>query len=194
MSKVEVKEINMEEYLDIVNDYNKITGEIATKSHIHQQGIWHREVACWIMNLEGKILVQKRAKTKQFGAGKWDITAGHIKSAETPVKAMIREIEEEIGIKVKEEELELFNIVKRKGITTTNNTFQYQYFIYINKKIEELTIDAKEVETVKYITIEELKIILTKHDKNYTFSKREYMKDIFNKLKEKYYLLQREKE
>ena len=54
----------MEEYLDIVDDNNRITGKIAKRSYIHQNGIWHREVACWIMNKEGEILVQKRAKTK----------------------------------------------------------------------------------------------------------------------------------
>ena len=43
----------MEEYLDIVDDNNRITGKIAKRSYIHQNGIWHREVACWIMNKEG---------------------------------------------------------------------------------------------------------------------------------------------
>ena len=85
--------------------------------------------------------------------------------------------------------MELFNIVKRKGISTKNNTFQYQYFIYINQKLNELTIEVKEVEEVKYITLEELKRILIMQDENYTFSKREYMEEICNKLNEKYYML-----
>ena len=179
----------MEEYLDIVDDNNRITGKIAKRSYIHQNGIWHREVACWIMNKEGEILVQKRAKTKEHAPGKWDITAGHVKLSEKTNEAMSREIQEELGIKVNKEDLELFNIVKRKGISTKNNTFQYQYFIYINQKLNELTIEVKEVEEVKYITLEELKRILIKQDENYTFSKREYMKEIFNKLNEKYYML-----
>ena len=76
--------------------------------------------------------------------------------------------------------MELFNIVKRKGISTKNNTFQYQYFIYINQKLNELTIEVKEVEEVKYITLEELKRILIMQDENYTFSKREYIKKNIN--------------
>ena len=85
--------------------------------------------------------------------------------------------------------MELFNIVKRKGISTKNNTFQYQYFIFINQKINELTIEVKVDEEVKYITLEELKRILIMQDENYTFSKREYMEEICNKLNEKYYML-----
>ena len=85
--------------------------------------------------------------------------------------------------------MELFNIVKRKGISTKNNIFQYQYFIFINQKLNELTIEVKEVEEVKYITLEDLKRILIMQDENYTFSKREYMEEICNKLNEKYYLL-----
>ena len=95
----------MEEYLDIVDDNNRITEKIAKKSYIHQNGIWHREVACWIMNKEGEILVQKRAKTKEHAPGKWDITAGHVKPSEKTNEAMSREIQEELGIKVNKEDL-----------------------------------------------------------------------------------------
>ncbi len=180
----------MEEYLDIVDDNNNITGKTEKKSYIHKNGIWHREVACWIMNNEGKILVQKRAKTKEHAPGKWDITAGHVQVSEIVENAMIRELQEEIGIKIEKCDLELFSIVKRKGISTKNNTFQYQYFIYTNKKISEFIIDTNEVEKVKYIDLGELKEILSSTDENYTFSKREYMLEIFNKLNEKYLLLQ----
>ena len=180
----------MEEYLDVVDDNNNITGKTEKKSYIHKNGIWHREVACWIMNNEGEILVQKRAKTKEHAPSKWDITAGHVQANEIVENAMIRELQEEIGIKLKKCDLELFSIVKRKGISTRNNTFQYQYFIYTNKKISEFIIDTNEVEEVKYITLGELKEILSSNDENYTFSKRKYMLEIFNKLNQKYWLLQ----
>lgn len=168
----------MKELLDIVDEKNNLTGKIAEKSYIHDNGIWHREVACWIMNEKGEILVQKRSLNKQHAPGKWDITAGHVKMGEELKKAMIREIQEEVGMKVIEDNLELLMIAKREGITTNNNTFQYQYFTYTYKKIEEYKMQKEEVDEIKYISLKDLREIILKRDEEYTFAKREYIKDI----------------
>lgn len=45
------------EYLDVVDENNK-------RNIIHEKEIWHREVAVWIMNEQGEILLQKRNQNK----------------------------------------------------------------------------------------------------------------------------------
>ena len=175
----------MKEFLNIVDENNNFTGEIAENSYVHDNGIWHREVACWLMNQYGEILVQKRALTKRCAPGKWDITAGHVKTNELEEDAMVREIKEELGIKIDKNQLKFLMIVKRKGITTKNNTFQYHYFAYTDKKIEEYNIQKEEVDKIKYISLEDLKNILLQKNEDYTFAKRKYMKDIYKLLLEK---------
>ncbi len=53
------------EYLDVVDENNNLTGKTEERNIIHEKGIWHREVAVWIMNEQGEILLQKRASTKK---------------------------------------------------------------------------------------------------------------------------------
>ncbi|MBI4181878.1 MAG: 8-oxo-dGTP diphosphatase [Candidatus Aenigmarchaeota archaeon] len=53
---------------------------------------------CYLFK-DGKVLLQKKAEGK-FGGGKWNAPGGKIKSMETPVKAAIREVAEETGLKV----------------------------------------------------------------------------------------------
>ena len=175
----------MKEYIDIVDENNVITGKIEDKQEIHKKGIWHREIGCWIMNNNNELLLQKRAISKSHGAGKWDITGGHIKTSEKPECAIIRELKEEIGLIVNKKQLELLEIDKRKGITSINNAFYYQFFIYSNNTIDDYIIQKEELSEVKYVSIKELEYIVNNKNDDYVFSKRDYMKEIIKKLKNK---------
>ena len=42
------------EYLDVVDENNNLTGKTEERNIIHEKGIWHREVAVWIMNEQGE--------------------------------------------------------------------------------------------------------------------------------------------
>lgn len=95
---------------------------------------------------------------------------------------------EEIGLELKEDEMEfLFVMKKSKKLSETqyNNNFQYIYFVKTNKKIEEYTIQEEELSELKYISIEEFEDIIENKDEKYTFSKSEYFETLIKILKEK---------
>ena len=48
---------------------------------------------------EGRILLGKRTSTTRF-AGMWDAFGGHLVPCEEPATALVRELEEELGIRV----------------------------------------------------------------------------------------------
>ena len=50
----------------------------------------------------GDFLLQKRSKTKDLLQGGWDIHMGHVIAGETSETAIIREIHEELGIKIED--------------------------------------------------------------------------------------------
>ena len=78
------------------------------KSEAHTDGLWHRAAHIWIYNSKGEILLQLRAKDKQFWPDRWEISAaGHVGAGEKPEDAAVRELSEELGISAKAEDLEI---------------------------------------------------------------------------------------
>jgi 8-oxo-dGTP diphosphatase len=48
-----------------------------------------------------KVLFGKRAPTRTLAPNVWDIFGGHVKSRESPEAALVRELDEELGIQAK---------------------------------------------------------------------------------------------
>lgn len=61
--------------------------------------------AAALIDESGKILVQKRPEGKPM-AGLWEFPGGKVEAGETPESALVRELEEELGVDVKEADIE----------------------------------------------------------------------------------------
>jgi len=48
---------------------------------------------------QGRILLARRSADRSFYPGVWDVVGGHCEGNETPTAALIRELEEEIGVR-----------------------------------------------------------------------------------------------
>ena len=174
------------EYLDIVDEENNITGKVAPRDVIHKDGLWHREISVWIMNQYGEILLQKRSATKKQGANKWSICAGHVDVGEEPKMTAIREIEEELGIKIQEKELKFMFLEKVELVlpNSFNNVFSYMFFLKTDTPIDEYNIALDELSEVKYISLDELEKLMKEKPADYPFAARKYMPKVLNELKE----------
>lgn len=60
--------------------------------------------AAALMNERGEVLLAERPPGKQL-AGHWEFPGGKVEAGETPEAALIRELNEELGIKVQAEDL-----------------------------------------------------------------------------------------
>jgi len=93
----------VEELLDILDHAGRPTGEVAPKSEAHRLGLWHRCFHCWISGSDPEgayLLVQRRAAGKDTWPGYLDVTAaGHLAAGEEPLNGL-REVEEELGLRV----------------------------------------------------------------------------------------------
>jgi 8-oxo-dGTP diphosphatase len=58
-------------------------------------------VACALIDADGRVLIAQRPPQKAMG-GLWEFPGGKIETGETPEASLIRELEEELGIAVKE--------------------------------------------------------------------------------------------
>jgi isopentenyldiphosphate isomerase len=98
----------VDELLDILDESGLPTGEVVPKSEAHRLGLWHRCFHCWICGSDpgGSYLVlQRRAATKDTWPGYLDVTAaGHLAAGEESLDGL-REVEEELGLRIEPERL-----------------------------------------------------------------------------------------
>jgi len=94
----------VDELLDVLDDLGRPTGEVVYKSEAHRRGLYHHCFHCWIAGQDAAgpyLLVQRRAAAKDTWPGCLDVTAaGHLQSGEEPVMGGLRELEEELGLRV----------------------------------------------------------------------------------------------
>lgn len=87
-----------DEQLEVYDAAGNPTGVAKSRAAIHRDGDWHLAIFCWIVTRDGRVLLQKRAATKDVWPGRWDASAaGHVRFGEK-LAASLREIEEELGV------------------------------------------------------------------------------------------------
>ena len=168
------------EYFDEKNE--KLIG-VEERQVIHNNGLWHREVAIWVVNDKNEVLLQRRSAKKKQGANKISITAGHVDVGEKTECAAVRELSEEVGIFVKTSDLIFLDIYKNER--QDNKCFSYTYLVKTDKKIDDMKIQEDEVSEVMYSSIEKLEDRIKNGDEEIAFSQKPYIKEILEQIKKK---------
>ena len=164
------------EYIDIFDENNNPTGEIKEKVQAHEDGNFHRTAHIWIMNNKKELLLQKRSATKTSHPNCWDISgAGHIKAGETVLEGAIRELNEELGIKINGGDLKFIATVKSTK-NPKNMEFAYVYLLRCNEKVENYIFEDDEVSEVKYVYFEELEKMVANREEGLLIHEEEYNK------------------
>lgn len=173
------------EILEYYNENNtKKIGEIE-REYIHINNLWHREIAVVVINENKEILLQKRSLNKKQYPNKYSFCAGHVEVLETPKHCAVRELFEETGIQITEEDLIYIDTFKCEH--KENNHFKYTYLVYTNMKINEMVIQEEEVSELKYVSIQELEKLIDAKDNNLTFADKYYAPIILEFVKEYVY-------
>jgi len=130
-----------EEIFDVVNERDEVV-EQRPRSEVHRLGLLHRAVHILVFNAEGKVFLQKRSARKDTHPQTWDSsTSGHVDTGENYDESAIRELKEEIGLRVSEAPERLFKI---NACEETDQEFVWVYrtqsegpFILHPEEIEE---------------------------------------------------------
>ena len=71
------------ELIQIVDKNGNFTGEVMDKEEAHDKNLLHNEVAAFIINGKGQVLLQKRSVNKRFNPNKWALCAGQVEAYES---------------------------------------------------------------------------------------------------------------
>ncbi|MDD3711579.1 MAG: NUDIX domain-containing protein [Patescibacteria group bacterium] len=136
----------MIEYLNIVDENDEVIGQ-ETRENIHKQGLLHREVHVHFVTPNKEIILQHRAKDKDFCPDLLSATVGgHVEIGDTYEKTAIKETREETGLIINEEDLIFLN-KSRRGLffdektNTTNNVFGTSYLYRYLGDLSDLKVE-----------------------------------------------------
>jgi isopentenyldiphosphate isomerase len=138
---------------DLYDINRNLTGETIVKGEPIPDERYIIVVLIFIQNNDGKFLIQKRSKIKN---GKFATTGGHPKTGENSIQGIITEVNEEIGLNLKPEDLQLYH----SGRSDKEKVCD-EYFIKMDvPNIEDLNLQKEEVEAVYWFSIEEIKKLM----------------------------------
>jgi len=147
----------MPERFDVVTSDRRFLGKTSERGATLEDGEYHIVVMAVMINPEGKILITKRSK-KKIGPGKWECTAGSVVAGESSKDAMVREIQEEIGI-----EVEILADAPSAHYLEKDAIFDI-WEVPITRKVEDLVLQAEEVDEARYAEIEEIESMIAAGD------------------------------
>lgn len=71
-----------------------------------------REIVAGLLVRHGRVLLCHRSAGRQWFPDVWDLPGGHVECGESPMQALARELEEELGIRIEEPGPELRRVVE----------------------------------------------------------------------------------
>src|SRR5438093_7764462 len=98
-----------EELFDLCDPRGRPLGTTKPRGQVHRDGDWHRAFHCWIVvpspTDAPDLILQRRSEIKDTWPGLWDVSAAGHYAAGEGIEGGLREIKEELGLVVPEEDL-----------------------------------------------------------------------------------------
>jgi isopentenyl-diphosphate delta-isomerase len=115
-----------DEIFDVVNDCDEVIGQ-STRREVHARGLLHRAVHVLVFDARGRVFLQKRSLAKDSAPGCWDSScSGHLDAGEDYLSAAVRELVEEIGLRVAGPQV-LMPVLRSNACADTGNEFVWVY-------------------------------------------------------------------
>ena len=145
------------ELLDIYDDYGNITGRKIVRGDKTAKLNKNEHIAIAVIFIEndnGEFLIQKTSKAK---GDCFSSTGGHVDSGETPLESIKREVKEEIGINIDNDNIEEY------GYLLYDMPLRYLFYVKKNIDLKDIKIQETEVEYAKYMSISKIKGLIDNH-------------------------------
>jgi 8-oxo-dGTP pyrophosphatase MutT (NUDIX family) len=136
--------------IPVVDDKDEIIGH-KDRADVNPSVDIVRSASLWITNPNGDILLAQRKFTKRNNPGKWsEAVGGTVEGQDDYESTMLREAEEEIGLKV-----EGYEIGPKQYVSSPTRYFVQWYQTVIDKPIEAFSAQEEELEQLAWISEEQ---------------------------------------
>ena len=164
--------------LDLLDENGEPSGQVRERTLVHLNGDWHRTSHVWVVRRRRDgghdLLLQKRSRGKDSFGGCYDISsAGHIPAGQDYLESALRELKEELGIAAEPEDLRLVGVHDGRyegefhGRIFKNHEKSHVFAYEKPVEIEKLKLQKEEVESVKWMRIEDVLAAVKAHDPGY---------------------------
>lgn len=134
------------ELIDAYSSDGALLGQYR-RSEVHERGLWHATVHCWVLAQRpaGPVLLAQRRAPRKTHPGKLDSSAGgHLLSGET-ADAVVRELEEELGVSVTLEDLTFAGVTHiSHGQGGCDNEIANVFLLSSQAPLRSWTLDPQE--------------------------------------------------
>lgn len=154
-----------EENVILVNEQDEQIG-LMPKLEAHQKAVLHRAFSVFVLNSQNEIMLQQRAHQKYHSPLLWTNTCcSHQREGETNIQAGTRRLHEEMGFVT--ELKELFHFIYKAPFDNGLTEHELDH-VMIGYFDDAPIINTEEVESWKWMKIEDVKNDMLLHPELYT--------------------------
>ena len=142
------------ELLDVYDNDGNVTGRVVVRGDKNALLNDNEHIAVaviYIENSNGEFLMQKTSIEK---GGEWSSTGGHVNSGETPLLSVKREVLEELGVDIENDD------VRELGFLCYDRPLRFMFYLKKDIDINNVILQKEEVEYVKYMSVQEVDKII----------------------------------
>lgn len=155
----------MEEFVVLITPQDEVIGQME-KLKAHEQGLLHRAFSVFLFDNQNRMLLQKRALSKYHSPGQWtNACCSHPRVGETYKEAAKRRLVEELGIEVPIEPKFHFLYKANVGGDLIEHELDH---VFTGTYEGEFTLNKEEVDSIRYVTMEELDRELEEYPDHFT--------------------------
>ena len=163
----------MEEQVILVNEKDEQIGTMP-KLEAHEKGVLHRAFSVFVLNDLGELLLQQRAASKYHSPLLWtNSCCSHQRVGESNIEAGKRRLFEEMGFVTELKDVVSFIYKAPFDNGLTEHEFDH---VLVGTYNEDPKINIDEVNSFKWMTLEQVKVDMELHPEIYT----EWFKIIFD--------------
>ena len=112
-------------------------------------------VGAVILNQRGEVFAQKRCRTRRLFPDIWDIVGGHVKSGETLLEALAREVHEETGWRLRRVQ-RLLSITRWTGDDDGRLRHEADYLVEVDGDLDHPTLEWSKHSTYGWFGLDDL--------------------------------------